>query len=202
VLVAGLILAAALAIGGVWIVRAGVALATVTAVVSVVLAWREARLERKARARDELEAVRAQGMELSRERRANIAVVNSLESRNKAIAARITDLTAEIRVLREELITVRKVNSGLTEEVADRDETIVELRTDLAHAEEELRALLGSRAEVVTMPRRGTVAVVSSDQWAALPTAEELWSDGDHPTVVDLKALSGQDLERLERKHA
>lgn len=199
---AGLILAAALAIGGVWIVRAGVALAAATAVVSVALAWREARFERRALARNELEAVRAQGMELSRERRSNISVVNSLESRNKAIAARITDLTAEIRVLREELTTARKVNSGLVEELADRDETLTELRTDLEHAEEELRALLGSRADVVAMPRRGSVTAEASDQWAAVPTAEELWSDGDHPTVVDLKALSRQDLARIERKHA
>ncbi|WOP17250.1 hypothetical protein [Raineyella sp. LH-20] len=202
VLVAGAVVAAALAIGGLWVVRGGVALAIVTAVTSVVLAWREATLDRQEVARRDLENARAQGLELTRERRSNMSVVNTLESRNTAIASRVDDLTTEIRTLRAEIASLRKIKGELVEGIAERDVELLALRTELAKAQQELRKLVGDEAEVFAMPRRGAVKE-SASEWAALPTAEELWSDGDHPTVVDMKALVYPETdEQVQRKHA
>ncbi len=202
-LVAGVVLAAALAIGDVWVVRGGVALAIATAVAGVVLAWREATIDRRAAARRDLESARAQGLELSRERRSNISVVNSLESRNNAIATRVDDLTTEIRTLRAEIAVLRKVKGELVQDIAERDVEMVTLRNELVKAQQELRKLVGDEAEVFAMPRRGSLKGVSAEsEWAALPTAEELWSDGDHPTVVDMKALAYPTPEQEQRRHA
>lgn len=199
ILVAGLVVAAALAIGTVWIVRAGVVVAAATAVAGVALAWREAVIERRAAARRDLEQARAQGLELSRERRSNISVVNSLESRNNAISSRVDDLSTEIRTLRAEIATLRKLKGEMVETIAERDGELTDLRHDLRKAQSELHGLLGEEAEVVAIPR--LVASSSATGWSAVPTAEELWSDGDHPTVVDMQALAYP--ETLEqRKHA
>lgn len=203
VLVAGIVLAAALAIGDVWVVRAGVALAIATAVTGVVLAWREATIDRRAAARRDLEIARAQGLELSRERRSNISVVNSLEARNNAIATRVDDLTTEIRTLRAEIATLRKVKGELVQDIAERDVDLMALRNELLKAQQELRKLVGDEAEVFAMPRRGALKAHSAEsEWATLPTAEELWSDGDHPTVVDMKALVYPTPEQEQRRHA
>ncbi|QGF23933.1 hypothetical protein [Raineyella fluvialis] len=200
VLAGGVVVAAALAIGEIWVVRGGVALAIATAVAGVVLAWREATLDRRAAARKDLEAARAQGLELSRERRSNINVVNSLEARNNAIATRVDDLTTEIRTLRAEMATLRKVKTDLVQGIAERDVELITMRNDLIKAQQELRKLAGDEAEVFAMPRR--TPLEAAPLWGALPTAEELWSDGDHPTVVDLKALAYPAPEEEQRKHA
>lgn len=201
VLVAGIVVAAALAIGTVWVVRAGVALAAITAVSTVLLAWREAALERRVAARRDLENARAQGLDLSRERRSNISVVNSLESRNNAIASRVDDLSTEIRTLRAEIATLRKVKGEMVHAIAERDVEVDTLRHDLRQAQATLQKLLSEEAEVFAMPRRSTGGEEAAADWSAVPTAEELWSDGDHPTVVDLKALAYPDVPE-QRKHA
>lgn len=201
ILVAGLLVAAALAIGTVWAVRAGVLLAAVTAVAGVLLAWREARLERREAARRDLEQQRAQGLELSRERRSNISVVNSLESRNKAITSRVDDLSTEIRTLRSEIATLRKLKGEMAHAIAERDVELITVRHDLQKAQAQLHKLLADEAEVYALPRRGSLVEGSDGTWSAVPTAEELWSDGDHPTVVDMKALAYPDAPD-QRRHA
>lgn len=200
ILVAGLLVAAALAIGTVWIVRAGVLLAAATAVASVLLAWREARLERREAARRDLEQQRAQGLELSRERRSNISVVNSLESRNNAIASRVDDLSTEIRTLRSEIATLRKLKGEMAHTIAERDVELISVRHDLQKAQAQLQKLLADEAEVYALPRRGSS--LDGAGWSAVPTAEELWSDGDHPTVVDMTALAYPEADPDQRKHA
>lgn len=202
ILVAGIIVAAALAIGTVWVVRVGVGVAAATAVAGVALAWREATLERRAAARRDLEQSRAQGLELSRERRSNISVVNTLESRNSTIASRVDDLGTEIRTLRAEIAVLRKLKGEMAETIADRDVELFGLRHDLQKAQRELHGLLGEEAEVVTMPRRVSAAEGGTSSWSAIPTAEELWADGDHPTVVDIQALAYPEIAPQQRKHA
>lgn len=202
ILVAGILVAAALAIGTLWVVRAGVLLASITAVVSVTLAWREATIERRTAARKEIEQARAQGLDLSRERRSNISVVNSLETRNDAIASRVEDLGTEIRTLRAEIAVLRKLKGEMAQTIAERDVELLTLHQELQKARTELQMLVSDEAEVFALPRRGAVAESPSATWADVPTAEELWSDGDHPTVVDMKVLAYPDTAPAQRKHA
>ena len=202
ILVAGLLVAAALAIGTLWVVRGGVLLASITAVVSVTLAWREATIERRAAARKDLEQARAQGLDLSRERRSNLSVVNSLETRNDAIASRVEDLGTEIRTLRAEIAVLRKLKGEMAHTIAERDVEMLTLHQELQKARTELQMLVSDEAEVFALPRRGAAAEGPSAAWADVPTAEELWADGDHPTVVDMKALAYPEIASEQRKHA
>jgi len=57
---------------------------------------------------------------------------------------------------------------------------IVEKRYDGTAVDDD--ASVNGSIDVVGMPRRA-----QRSQWDALPTAEDLWSDGDHPTVADLE---------------
>lgn len=81
----------------------------------------------------------------------------------------------------------------------ERDHRIKRLSEDLAEREEELRVLRGDEgdAEVLAMPRHAAKA-----DWDALPSVEDLWSEGNFPTVVDLPALTLPAASQEMRKHA
>lgn len=203
VLVAGIIAAAALALGSAWVVRIGVAVAALTAIVAVALAWHDAKIQRQAREAENLEATRAQGADLHRERQSTMAVVDSLKSRNSRISGRVSELSGVINDLRTEIADLRTENSELSSDLARTQSRVEQLRAELRLAEAELAAINEEdEAEVFAMPRRGLPQ--DADTWAAVPTAEELWADGDHPTVVDMEAIIfPESLEGPEqRQHA
>lgn len=238
VLIAGTIFAAALAFGSVWIVRLGVGLAIATAIFSVVLAWHESTRERQARERAALEATHAQADDLHRERQSSMAVVSSLKSRNSRISNRVEELSDTIAELREELFQLRFNNTSLTAEnqllnghndtlraeLKQSKTRVVALNQQLRRAEAELKALTTGQddAEVVELPRRFEAQssaeeaaqveqtdLADTSEWEAVPTADELWTDGDHPTVVDMKAIALSDIalpeleqNEDERRHA
>ena len=211
VLALAVVAAAASTLGTLWIVRAGVAVAVAGGIVALVLAVRGARRDRS-RLRAEVAAVsltqsRAHGEQLHAERAHNAAVLDTLTGRITAQAADLSQAldqvaaqTEVIGALRSTISTQRGDKASLRLELARREQLVAELRAKVDAHERELASLraadgvrldgtavdddasVNASIDVVGMPRRA-----QRSQWDALPTAEDLWSDGDHPTVADLE---------------
>ncbi|MVA76987.1 hypothetical protein GC722_13275 [Auraticoccus sp. F435] len=209
VLAAGSVLAAALAFGSIWLVRLAVVLAVLTGVVAVWIAWaalertvRRLRAQHATELRQHVERHREQ---VQAERADTMAVLDTLEGRFTAqrrhaevlehrvatLRGQVTGLRRELAKLLPQVATLRGDKAALQHEVAARDTEVAELRAELARREAELTEL--TSGDVVTMPRRGV---------GPLPTAEQIWSDGNHPTVVDLSAVTAEEIFVPQRRQA
>ncbi len=220
ILVIGAVLAVAAAFGPVWVIRAGIALAIAGGVIALVLAGRVLVAQRRDAAVKSLAAVKAHGQALSVERGRNAEVVETLSKQLHMTAERLDAARAEadhqrttIAGLRGQLSTLRGDNAALRAAIARRESELSGLRATIARLESELAAARAERPtpgeetaevddQVVAMPRRVQKDDDRSGGWDAVPTAAELWSDGDHPTVVDLTLLEQSLFSGDERKHA
>jgi hypothetical protein len=188
VVVVGTVLSVAAAFGPVWLVRIGLVVAIAAAIIATVLAWREVRADRHRHAAAMLATNRAHGAALRMERAQNSAVLQVVTERNVAALAEITRQQTVIAQLRGDVSSLKGDRAALTAEVARRQELIASLEETVRVREAQLRALSeGDEAEVHTMPRRGRVDGVLSAQ--AGDEAEEMWTDGTHPTVVDMAVI-------------
>lgn len=194
---AGAILGLAAALGPIWVVRVGIALALIAGVLAVRFAWQEMRTNREEHGEQVLGQALAHGEQLSRERERNLEIVEVLRQANEEADEQVVKLQIRIGQLRTELSSLRGDNAALQADVIARDHRIKRLTADLATREAELRALKGvaDDAEVLSMPRYASKA-----DWDALPTAEDLWSEGNHPTVVDLQKLAFPATEELRKQ--
>lgn len=203
VLAVGTVLALAAAFGPVWVARVGVAIAVLAAILAVRFAWAELRQTRTEYAREQVVQLRAHREQLSAERRHTGEVVAVLSAHNERADQRIVQLQSTIGGLRTELSTLRGDHVALTARISERDQHIARLGRDLAARENELQELrtasasasADDSAEVLSMPRHAVAA-----DWDALPSAEDLWSDGNHPTVVDLQKLAFPEVPASEAK--
>lgn len=205
VLSVGSVLAIAAAFGPVWVARVGVVIAVLAALLAVRFAWAELKQARTEHAKEQVAQLRAHREQLSAERRQSGEVVAALSAHNEQADRRIVTLQSTIGTLRGELSTLRGDNAALTAQVNERGQRITRLGRDLAAREAELAELrelraageapAGDAAEVLAMPRHAVVA-----DWDALPSAEDLWSDGNHPTVVDLQQLAFPEAPSAEAK--
>lgn len=202
VLVAGTVLAVAAAFGPTWLVRVGVGVAVVTAVVACVLAWREHFSTRRAHAAQMLQASQQHGKVLSEERTRNGQVVDTLTRRVKDAEVVIGGQRVIIATLRGEISTLKGDSVYLRSEVKHRETVITSLRETVRSREAELVALQAEADSAAVHPMRHRVPAEDESAWAELPDANDLWSDGSHPTVVDMVmidfALLGD--EALDRK--
>lgn len=188
VLAAGCVLSFAAAFGPIWVVRSGIALAVIAGIVACVLGWREVAAARVRHQAKLLEVARAQSETLSRDRQHNVAVLDTLQLRFNSATEVIEKQRVRIGELTSEVSTLHGDNAFLKGEVMHRDSTINSLRETISARMEELRALTGAEdddAEVMALPRR----VRTKNEWDALPSADDLWKEGTHPTVVDLRTL-------------
>lgn len=185
-LIVGIVLAVAAAFGPIWVVRAGIAVLIVAAILAVRFAWKELSQERRENGLKSLDQLHAHGAQLSAERARNREVLDVLKQAGEENDQKMVELQVRIGQLRTELSSLRGDHAALQAEAIANDHRIKRLTADLAEREAELRTLRGMEdaAEVVAMPRYAEKA-----DWDALPTAEDLWSDGNHPTVVDLQKL-------------
>jgi hypothetical protein len=190
VLVGGTVIAVVAAFGPVWAVRTGLVVAVVAAVVACVFAWRELFSARREHARAMLTASRDHGQALSDERERNGAVVATLGSRIRDAGAVIERQRVTIAELRVQISGLKGDKAYLRAEVDHREGVISSLRDTVRAREAELIALQaddGDDADVHEWPRR--VLAEHESAWDELPAADDLWTDGSHPTVVDLKML-------------
>lgn len=148
VLVGGAVVSAAAAFGPSWLIRAGVALAVITGIVAVVLAFRHLQSVRSEHAARMVRVTKDQNSQLSAERRRNAEVIEVLTERATAATERaekqqftITELTVTTSRLRSENATLRSAIKAreatikqVRETVRTRDAEISMLRDDLARA--------------------------------------------------------------------
>lgn len=151
-----------------------VAVALVGGVIACSLAWREARLIRAAAMSEAAATLRESGERLHAERQQHAKVLHVLQERNADLRNRLSEARAEGATLMQKVSSLRG--------------DIASLRLDLA------RSRAAQDAEVLALPRR-----VSGPPTI---TGEELWNEGNVPTVVDLQALSAPFVEEVIRHHA
>lgn len=198
----------AFAFGGVWLARAGVLIAVLAGTVALLLAWRAVarttRRQREHHATQVREQMAAHREEVRSERADTMAVLDTLEGRFavqrqqsdvlehrvRTLRGQVKGLRGEIAALVPELSGLRRDKTVLTRRVSDQDALVAQLRGELERRESELRAL--ADREVVSMPRRG----------GAMFTAEQIWADGEHPDVVDLRAAGGVMMPEADRRQA
>lgn len=191
VMCVGTVVLAAMAFGPLWMVRAALGLAIAMALASVLLAWREVEHVTKAH-QLELKAVLAASREQAERRhRESLEMIDRFVERSTQLSANVQRITAELGAAHAELATMRGNSVWLRGEVAERQARIDELNQRIAELESQAEV---AEAEVLALPRYGTASS------RALPSAEEIWADGNHPTVVDLNAITFPVLD--ERKHA
>jgi hypothetical protein len=188
VLITGTVVAAIAAFGPTWAVRLGIVVAIIAAVVACLFAWRELFSARRQHARAMIAASRDHGRALTDERSRNAAVVDTLRGRVADAGVLIEKQRVTIAELKMRISGLKGDKAYLRAEVDHRESVISALRVTVRAREAELIALRDEPdAEVHTMPRRVFTEPDSTDD--ATPTAEDLWTDGSHPTVVDLKTL-------------
>ena len=202
-LCSGGVLGLAAAFGPIWVVRAGIALVLITGVLAVRFAWRETREQRLEHGRQLLGDARAHNEQLTQERQRNVEVVDVLRQANEDSDEEVVKLQIRIGKLRTQLSSLRGDNAALQTDLKAREQQIKELTADLDDREAELRLLRGEAesAEVLSIPRR--VEAKAKADWDELPSAEDLWTEGNYPTVVDLQKLAfpaGDGEEQLRKQ--
>jgi len=195
VLVVGSAIAIAAAFGPTWLVRVGIVVAVTAAVLACVLAWRELFAARRAHAAAMLSSSRAHGAALKEERQRNGEVVDTLSGRVRDAGVVIERQRVTIAELQVQISGLKGDKAYLRAELDHREGVISSLRDTVRAREAELKArdaadaerLAEVAADVRLLPRR--VLAEHTTTYNELPGAEDLWTDGSHPTVVDLKML-------------
>jgi hypothetical protein len=181
-------LATIAAFGPGWSVRLGVAVAVVAAIMACAFAWRELWTARRSHAKAMLAAVQEHGRQLTEERTRNAAVVDALSNRIADARTVIEKLRVMVAELKMQVSALRGDTVFLSGEVSHRETVINALRETVRAREAELISLRDDdECEVHHMPRR--VLAEHESVWDEIPRVDELWSDGSHPTVVDLKTI-------------
>lgn len=165
VLIAGTVVALLAAFGPTWATRVGVGVASASAVVACVCAWRELFNAERRHARSMLHASQRHGAQLRDERRRSVGVVDALTTRVRETVAVADGQRVTIDGLRHQVFSLEGDRTSLRTAVADRDRTLTSLRTTVQKQEVQIADLetrldafepedeLGS-AEVHHLPRR------------------------------------------------
>lgn len=171
--------------GPIWAVRVAVAVAAAMAYGAVALAWHELSVVRKAH-RLQLKAAQDSVVAASDKHRADsIEMIDRFNARTAQLRDVITRLRGELSSARAELSSMRGNSVWLRGEVAERQARIDQLAERIAELESRLAASEGVTESVIhALPR-----FAASGRRGQLPTAAEIWPDGDFPTVVDLSAI-------------
>ena len=183
-LIAATVIGVVCAFGPIWMVRVGLVVALLGAAASVWYSFKEiSRIE--ILHRSELKAVRDRAAEAARQHHTeSMELIGTFTQRYKAHGEQLGNLREELASRQQELSTLRGNLVSTRAEADRRAERITELEALLEATEAKLNQ------NVVTLPRRP----------GPLPTAAELWSDGNHPTLVDVALLRMPELP--ERKRA
>lgn len=212
----GALAALACAFGSVWVIRAGVLVALLVAAGALTFAFRQMSSMRKAHLA-ELKTLRASAATANRTHHAeSMRLIADFTHRVREHGEQVEQLRTDLATTRQELSSVRgNLVSARADGVA-KSEQITALQGTVGELEEQVAALVAQlsqalsaaqsdQADVVTLPTR---AISRKALAAQLPTAAELWQDGEFPTsfsleAFDLELLTGEGASAPElRKHA
>ena len=192
----GTVVALLCTLGSVWVTRAGVVVAVVSAVVACICAWRELFHAERRHARTMLQASQRHGAQLREERQHNAGVVDTLTQRVQAVSRVVEGQQVTITALRHEVFALEGDRSTLRGRLADRDRTIDSLRTTVQKQDVELTSL---RADTASL--RQDLAVLRADAATTDEDAEvhhlprrvhaelEAVALGEDSDVLDLRSL-------------
>lgn len=167
------VIAVACGFGGVWLARAGIAVAVCGGLLAASFAWQEVKANRSLLLTQNTADARRAGDQLHAERVQHVRLLGVLQVRNSD--------------LRGKLHTARAENAHLTQEAA-------RLRGDKTALEFELEAARQQTdAEVFNWPRRVS----------GRGDADDIWGIDGAPTVVQLQALANPPADSGQaRRHA
>jgi len=186
VLIAGTVGAVAAASGPVWVVRLGVAVAIIAALVACAFAWRDLNAARHAHAQAMLQAARHHGVRLTEERHRNAAVVDALSMRNADAGQVIERQRTRIAQQRLEMSSLNQDQAYLKGEIEYREKVIAALRDTIREREAELITSSDEAdAQIHHMPRR--VFVGHDFVWQEMPAEDEIVPES--LPVVDIKII-------------
>ncbi|TRY18566.1 hypothetical protein FOJ82_05405 [Tessaracoccus rhinocerotis] len=176
ILIVGTVVSLASLLGGVWVVRAGVLLAIAMAFAAVAVARKQLERERVEHA-EEIKEQLAARVALSEKHHADsVAMIERFGARTDNLKAVIANLRRQLGAANAELSSMRGNAVWLRAEVAERQARIDALTTRIAELEAE------HSEKLVMLPRRGSAAALH-------PSAEDIWGEDEHPTMVDLAKL-------------
>jgi hypothetical protein len=198
VLITGTASSLGLAFGPTWATKIGIAVAVAAAIIGCMLAWRELWQVRRVHAHQLLEISKKHGKALSEERRHNAGVLDLMSKRVKEYVIVVEGQKITIAQLRGQVSALRGDNAYLKTEIAHRETVIGSLRETVRAREAELVALLtdDAEAEVHTLPRRVLAEITVGPE--EIVAEGDLWTDGSHPTVVDLAPIEESALPNFE----
>ncbi len=184
-------------IPSIWATRAGVLVALVMAWVSVLMSWREVESLRTAHL-TELKVVRQAAVEQEkRHHKESMDMIDTFANRVGMLSKTLADTRGKLDRAENELSTLRGDKAALQYKVAAGNKKVNALESRIAELETELAGVLADAesGRLVDMPGR-TVAD------AGVPSAEEIWENGNDSTIVDLSRVSFPEPAQDERKHA
>jgi hypothetical protein len=167
------VVAVAACFGGVWLARAGVAVAVVGGIVACTFAWREVRVTRTTMMAQQSADSRRTGEKLHAERLQHVRLLQVLQSRNGDLRSKLNMSRADAARLTQEAAQLRGDKIALQLQVSEQQSA--------------------AEAEVLALPRR-----VSGHG-----DATDIWDRDGAPTVVELQALANPPVFHGEtRQHA
>lgn len=180
ILVVGTVAAIASLFGGIWFVRAGAIVAVAMAFIAVGLAWRELERERKVHQEEVRRQVALRVEQSSKHHGDSMAMMDRFNDRAASLKSVIATQRRQLGAAHAELSSMRGNSVWMRGEIAERQSRIDALSSRLAELE------IQQSANVIALPRYGS---------ARDPRVEDLWDDGEHPTMVDLARIQLDDFD-------
>jgi hypothetical protein len=212
VLAVGTVIAVSATLGPVWIVRAGVAVAVLGSFLAVWFAWREVANRRRAHLLEVRTLTRRAAEDAERHHEETMEVIDRFTTRHQALSERLDLTRGELDVAQAQLATLKGSLIATQSESRKRAARIHTLEGVVKQREAELAELADAHAQVVARlaaehgeesdgdlvawPRYGAAA-----KNVLLPSARELWGEGNDPDVIDLAQVAMPAATPLQ-KHA
>lgn len=175
--------------GGSWVVRAGVIIAIIMAFSATYVAFTQLRRERSTHRSEIARQVELRNELVAQHHDDSVALIDRFMKRTENLQGQIATLRRQLGAAKAELSTMRGNSAWLRGEIAERQARIVALTERVAELE-----LKEQEDSLVQLPRYGTAALE--------PNVNDIWSDDEHPTMVDLASVQLDVALQDERKLA